>query len=61
MMILNNKLNKLQSKNLYLNIYLNILLFFSSSECCIFSKQVTECTQECDNLKEVNSFLNIKF
>ena len=24
-----------------------------SSECCIFGKQVTECTQECDYLKEV--------
>lgn len=23
------------------------------SECCIFGKQVTECTQECDHLKEV--------
>jgi hypothetical protein len=33
---------------------------FSSSECCIFSKQVTECTQECDNLKEVNLVFKYK-
>jgi hypothetical protein len=56
MMILNNKLNKLQSKIIFEYLFKDLFLFFSSSECCIFSKQVTECTQECDNLKEVNTF-----
>ena len=49
-MILNNELIRWKSKE---NRHFVFNSFFLFSECSIFGKQVTECTQESDLLKKV--------